>query len=183
MPRTCTICRHVQCQDIDKALVAGEPFRNIGKRFETSWQAIRRHKDHLSTQVAKAHNAQEVAKADDLLASITGLRERLQTALDDAQVARDVAILGRELRETFRMMLELEGRLRHGAQVNVGVAMGTQEPKHVKIVVQHVRLGADGREEILSETERDVPPEPGSAQTLLPRPDSGNGSGPGGRSG
>jgi hypothetical protein len=158
MPRTCTICRHPKQAEINQALVAGDAFRIIAKHFETSWQAVRRHRDHLPDQVAKAHDAKEVARADDLLASITALRQRLQTALDDAETARDVASVARELRETFRLMLELEGRLRRGAQVNVGVASG--EPRRVEIVVRHVRVGVNGQEEILSETERDVPSDP-----------------------
>jgi hypothetical protein len=122
MPRTCTICRHPKRAEI------------IAKHFETSWQAVRRHKDHLPDQVVKAHDAKEVARADDLLASITALRERLQTALDHAETARDVASVARELRETFRLMLELEGRLRRGTQVNVGVLGAVEEPKRVEIV-------------------------------------------------
>src|SRR5579864_715807 len=99
MPRTCTICRHERCQEIDKALVAGDAFRNIANRFETSWQAIRRHRNHLPDQVVRAHEAKEIARADDLLASITSLREPLQAALGSAEAARDVASLARELRE------------------------------------------------------------------------------------
>jgi hypothetical protein len=89
MPRTCTICRHPKRAEINQALVAGVAFRIIAKHFETSWQAVRRHKDHLPDQVVKAHDAKEVARADDLLASITALRERLQTALDHAETARE----------------------------------------------------------------------------------------------
>lgn len=53
MPRTCTICRHPQHEAVDKALVAGEPFRNIALRFGTSSTALYRHKgEHLPELVA-----------------------------------------------------------------------------------------------------------------------------------
>ena len=168
MPRTCTICRHPKRAEIDQALVAGDAFRIIAKHFETSWQAVRRHREHLPDQVVRAHDAKEVARADDLLASITALRQRLQTALEDAETARDVASVARELRETFRLMLELEGRLRRGTQVNVGVASG--EPRRVEIVVRHVSVGVNGQEETLSETVRDAQSDTVSPQRMLPKP-------------
>jgi len=99
---------------------------------------------------------------------VESLRERLQTALGSAEAARDVASLARELRETLRLMLELEGWLRQGAQVNVGVGIG--EPKCVEIVVRHVSIGVNGQEETLSETVRDVPPDTVSPQRMLPKP-------------
>lgn len=62
--------------------------------------------------------------------------------------------------------------------VNVGVGIG--EPKRVEIVVRHVSVRVGGQEEILSETEPDVPSETVTPRTLLPRPDSWNDAGPGG---
>jgi hypothetical protein len=117
------ICRHEKRTEIDRALVDGEAFRNIAKRFDSSWQAIRRHKGHLSGKIIKAHEAREVTRADNLLISVVTLRERLEKALEGAAHARDVASLARELRETLRLLLELEGRLRQGATVNVGIGI------------------------------------------------------------
>lgn len=123
MPRTCTICTHEQRSEIDQALVAGEAFRDIARRCRVSKDAIARHKAHLPAHVAKAAEAQTVAQADDLLASIQRLRQRLETALTKAEAARDIAALAREARETARLLLEVEGRLRQGAHVQVAVAL------------------------------------------------------------
>ncbi|HKX17918.1 MAG TPA: hypothetical protein VJT33_07920 [bacterium] len=73
--------------------------------------------------MAKAAEAQTVAQADSLLASVQRLRERLEAALEKAEAARDVAALAREARETARLLLEVEGRLRQGAHVQVAVAL------------------------------------------------------------
>jgi hypothetical protein len=48
-----------QPQEIDRALVAGEAFRNIAKRFETSWQAVRRRKEHVTGAIVKAAERRE----------------------------------------------------------------------------------------------------------------------------
>src|SRR5579884_1837395 len=68
--RTCTVCRHADRTAIDQALVAGEPVRAVASRYVTlGYMAIQRHKDeHLPATLRKAHAAEEVARADDLLA-------------------------------------------------------------------------------------------------------------------
>lgn len=48
MPRKCTICEHPQRSEIDAALAAGDPLRNIAKRFGTSTAALSRHKEHVT---------------------------------------------------------------------------------------------------------------------------------------
>lgn len=123
MPPTCTLCRHLQREAIDKALVAREPYRHIASRYGTNTGALQRHKKHLSGEIVKAHEAREVTRADSLLTSVVTLRERLEKALIGPEHARDVASLARELRETLRLLLELEGRLRQGATVNVGIGI------------------------------------------------------------
>ncbi len=70
MPRTCTICRHEQRQEIDEALVAGESFRSIAFRFDTSHMAVRRHKEDLSGKLVKAAERREERRADSLVDQI-----------------------------------------------------------------------------------------------------------------
>src|SRR5579864_693996 len=124
MPRVCTVCTHPQKREIDECLVSGQSNRSIAKRFGVDDAAVFRHRNaHLPAQVAKAHEAREVARADDLLAGIVTLRQRLEKALEGTTAAKDVASLARELRETLRLMLELEGRLRQGTAVQVNVSL------------------------------------------------------------
>lgn len=124
MPRTCTICAHEQRTAIDKALITGSaPERTIAHQYGVSRDALHRHRAHVPDKIAKAHEARQVAQADSLLTSVVTLRERLEKALEGAEYARDVASLARELRETLRLLLDLEGRLRQGAMVNVGIGI------------------------------------------------------------
>src|SRR5215471_1235629 len=113
MPRTCTICRHEKRQEIDEALVAGEAFRNIAKRFESSWQAVRRHKEHLSVKLVKAAERREDRHANSLIDQVDALAARTKALLDEVFPEqkqkgqkvnpRDVAAAVREVRETLRL--------------------------------------------------------------------------------
>lgn len=71
MPRACTICAHPERDVIDAALVAGEAFRRVAARYGVTEQAIRRHrKAHLPEALIKARQAEESARADNLLAQL-----------------------------------------------------------------------------------------------------------------
>jgi len=123
MPRTCTICQHDQRQNIDKALVGGEPFRNIAERFGTSATALTRHKaEHLPAKLAKAHEAKEVAHASTLLDEVRALRGKAVSILLSAEKAGDLrtALLAvREARSCIELLAELEGELNRRPEVHV----------------------------------------------------------------
>jgi hypothetical protein len=75
MPRRCTVCDHPERHVIDEVLVTGAPYRSVAKRFELSESAVYRHKsDHLPAHLVKAKEAEEVAKADDLLDQVRDLQ-------------------------------------------------------------------------------------------------------------
>ena len=44
MPRKCSICEHAQRADIDAALVRGDVYRDVARRFACSEHALFRHK-------------------------------------------------------------------------------------------------------------------------------------------
>jgi uncharacterized protein YqiB (DUF1249 family) len=64
MPRTCTVCTHPERAAIDRALVAGQPYRSIAEHFEASAQAVLRHKEsHLRDLLAQAKQRQAAHEA------------------------------------------------------------------------------------------------------------------------
>jgi len=68
MPRRCSVCDHPERHSIDQALVGGAPYRSVAKRFGLSESAVYRHKtEHLPAHLLKARQADEVARADDLV--------------------------------------------------------------------------------------------------------------------
>lgn len=67
MARPCSVCAHPDHEGIDKALVAGESFRNIAEPTGTSVAALSRHRaDHLPEVLAKAKQARAAAHGADL---------------------------------------------------------------------------------------------------------------------
>lgn len=85
MPRICSVCSSQHRDAIDQAVTRGESFRRIAPQYGLSDRALRRHAEgHVPAAIVKAHEAREVARADDLL----GL---LREALADARRLRDLA--------------------------------------------------------------------------------------------
>jgi hypothetical protein len=97
MPRTCTICNHSDRESIERALLAGESFRNIASRFGTSTAALVRHRDdHLTQSLVKSHEAEQVARADSLLDDVRTAGERAETMY---AAAEDILARAREVKD------------------------------------------------------------------------------------
>jgi hypothetical protein len=91
MPRTCTVCRSKHADEINSALIAGEPLRNIARRFETSAAAVFRHgRDHIAALLAKAESQSEES-AGTLVGEVRTLQRRMIAFMDEAQSVVDEA--------------------------------------------------------------------------------------------
>ncbi len=124
MPRSCSICTHDARSEIDEALVAGESSGALAARYRSlSEQAIRRHRsNHLPATLAKAHEAEEVANADELLGQVRELQARALTILDKAERAGELTTALRAIREArgnLELLGKLAGELQDGATVNL----------------------------------------------------------------
>src|SRR5689334_22474828 len=64
--------------EIDRVLTGGESFRAVAGRFGTFRMAVQRHKAHVPQTLPKAHEAREIRQADNPLASVQRLRQRLE---------------------------------------------------------------------------------------------------------
>ena len=125
MPPKCSICYHPDRQTIDQALVSGETLRDIAQRFAVSRDALYRHKAHIPTAVAKAHEADEVAEADRLLATVRDLLQSAIATIDQAERAgelRTKLAAIREARETAKLLLEVHGELQTAPTFNLVLA-------------------------------------------------------------
>ena len=126
MPRSCTVCTHEARAEIERALVAGEAFRHIAARFDTSTGALQRHKaDHLPVKLVKAQEAEEVAHADDLLKQVRDLQGRALAILDKADEAgelRTALAAIREARGNLELLAKLLGELDERPVVNLTVS-------------------------------------------------------------
>jgi hypothetical protein len=127
MPRTCTVCNHSERDKLDRALLAGEPFRNIAKRYGTSHTALFRHKQaDLPATLVRAREAAEVGRADTLLGQLNQLAADARRIQQKAEAGRDYRTALAGVRELTRLV-ELVARMSDEIE--------DQQPKNVVIQV------------------------------------------------
>jgi hypothetical protein len=143
MPRRCTVCDHPERHGIDESLVSGAPYRSVAKRFRLSESAVYRHKtqQHLPAHLLKAREAEEAARADDLLDQVMNLQAHALNILDRAEKAGDLrtalAAIS-QARGNLELLGKLAGELDERPVVNLNVSpewlelraviVGTLEP-------------------------------------------------------
>jgi len=119
MTRRCTVCTHPKRDEIDKAIVAGASYRDVAGQFGLSKSAVERHhtNGHLPAALVEAQKAAKVARADDLLAEVRGLKDKAVTILEKAEKAGKLGTALQAIRETkgcvellARLLIEVENR-------------------------------------------------------------------------
>jgi hypothetical protein len=110
VPRTCTICASCERANIDRALLAGEPLRNIAERVSLSVTSLFRHKSHLSETLKESHKAAEASRADSLVDQLKQLTEDARRIQQKAEAANDYRSALAAVRELTRLV-ELAARL------------------------------------------------------------------------
>ena len=93
MPLTCSVCRHPNLADIDIAILRFESLRDIARQFGLSKDAVARHKaDHLPKTLVKAQAAQELMRADNLLAHVQHREAGLEQLDEDTRQIQETAM-------------------------------------------------------------------------------------------
>lgn len=149
MARTCTVCTHPKRGEIDAALVAQEPIRDIAGRTGTTKSALDRHRQHVAAGLVKAKEAKEETRAETLLDTIRGLAadahrirakaeeaEDLRTALDAiGKLTKIVELLvklrseGKEPEEPLRFVVTMaDGRMASTPAAEIPVAAYVVSP-------------------------------------------------------
>ena len=123
MPRVCTICSHPERAKIEASLVQAEPNLRIAARFRVPESVIRRHvKEHFHATLARARDALEITRGDELLAQVRGVLAKTWVVLARAESNQDddrtlKALAGLDARLT--LLAKLMGELREQQVVNV----------------------------------------------------------------
>src|SRR5262249_32545231 len=73
-------------------------------QYGLSQAAVDRHKAHIAETLTKAHDANEVLRADDLIGQIQSIKDRTMTILDRADDDRIKLGAIRELRECIGLL-------------------------------------------------------------------------------
>lgn len=123
MARHCTICDHPRREEIDTALIENIGYRAVAKRFGVSESATFRHRNaHLPLVMLKAHEAEAIIRADNLLGQVQTLQERAMRILTEAEDSGDLRIALQALREArgnIELIAKLMGQLNESVTVNV----------------------------------------------------------------
>ena len=136
MPRTCLACLHAEREAIDKALVSGEPLRNIAKRVSISPAGLLRHKSHVAQAIVKASERREELCGDNLLEEMRRVQRKARELLAKTESEGDhrgsiVAL--REVRECLESLGEM--------LVKADAANGTADGPPTKFIVRFVGPG------------------------------------------
>jgi len=134
MSRTCTVCQHPERELIDGALVNGQAsYRGIAGQYGLTKSSVERHAaEHLPQALAKAQEAGEMARADDLLAQARSLQARALSILDAAEASGALVVALSAIREV-RGVIELLARLL--ATVQATSTRAQQEPLTVTDII------------------------------------------------
>ena len=125
MGRHCRVCEHPERDAIDRALVSGGRYRDLGRQYGVSKDSIRRHNArHVSAAIAAVQAEQEHDAAVSLLERVEDLisrTERLLTAAEqEGKVAAALAAV-RELRSLLELLGKASGELDTRPQVTVNL--------------------------------------------------------------
>ncbi len=103
--RACTICKHPERAEIDRALVHGTPYRNVAERFALSLGSLSRHREgHLPKLLTEAAEAEERLTAAALLKDLRELQRTARRIGEKAEKDGD-------LPTALRAVAELRGLL------------------------------------------------------------------------
>jgi hypothetical protein len=111
MARPCSICSHLNREEIDRALIEGKSLSEIVSLFPAiTKSALHRHKEsHLPQMLAQAKEAREVAQGDTLLSQVRSLQNKALSILKRAEEAGELRTALQGVREA-RACLELLGK-------------------------------------------------------------------------
>ena len=117
---------HNRREEIDRALVDGESFRNIAQRTGTSTTALHRHKtQHIPKSLALARETAEEVQAGTLFDRLRFVGRVTQEILREARGAKNHIIALQAIGRIERQ-LELEARLLGELDDSAKVAAGVQ---------------------------------------------------------
>jgi len=119
------VCAHPQRQALDAAVVAGEGFRGIARRFAVSPDAVERHAArHLPAALARSQAAREDARSETLAAILREHRDRTEVLYGEALAVlirakrtRDGELALDAIRTASTALREVRGMLELAAKV------------------------------------------------------------------
>jgi hypothetical protein len=110
VPRTCTICTHERRGEIDAALLADEPLRDIAGRWSVSKSAVARHREHLPKQLVKAQEQEDISQAIDVIKQLKAINGATLAILKEARADKNGELALKAV-DRIQRQLELQAKL------------------------------------------------------------------------
>ena len=92
MDKRCKICTHENLFDIDQALMAGAPFRELAAQYGVSISSLSRHTKHLRRALANGANEAEQRHQTELQDKLDLYEHRLERIFHKAQESNTLHI-------------------------------------------------------------------------------------------
>lgn len=108
MPRTSTIDTHPDRAKINAALIRGEPFRDIGRRFGVNKDVLQRHlRGRLADRAAEAEKALAIRDAEYVWRELDATGRRIKAIMGACEEqVKALGLAEREGRDTARLLLQ-----------------------------------------------------------------------------
>lgn len=153
MGRHCTVCTHIDREEIDALMVGGSVSnRAIAGRYSLSRAAVDRHREHLAKELVTAAKQAEALRASDVLARIVRLADaadRIVTRAEQADDQRLQLLAIREARPVAELLARIARMLGPESVTNVLVQNGArpisdeltdgERAELARIAAEHVR--------------------------------------------
>ncbi len=100
----CTICRHNQTKDIDRALLTGATLSSLSRKYGFSPSALHRHREHLRQKMAQAQTRFQDGLHQGLFCKLNLVLELVLGVVRGAKAGEDFKLFLQATRETTRII-------------------------------------------------------------------------------
>ena len=119
MARGCTICGHLDRDQIDSRILNGDSIASIAREYAVSEDALSRHhkNGHIPKTAVASPSAVEISRADNIFEEFQLVRKKTMELLEKAEEAGDTRAYGppsqyiREAREQIKFLFDLQERI------------------------------------------------------------------------
>jgi hypothetical protein len=108
MPKPCSVCIHRDREDIDRALLAGVPYRTLAAQYNLSSSALCRHMRHLARYRESMIAAEERRFNDAIMDKLDLMEHRLGEIYRSAGDYRSLRVALEAVKENVRVLSLLE---------------------------------------------------------------------------
>jgi hypothetical protein len=159
MAGKCRVCRSPRRQEVETAILEGEPQRSIAARLGPSKTAIARHAAaHMETKLATARATEELT-AESLYARVLSLQRETEAILSEARKAKDHNLALSAVKRA-QALIETQGKILVAAR---GGTSPTGDDR-IEAALAELRRRREQRRAITTSTVPEAPAPPGDAK-------------------